>query len=863
MSVRSICLTAGLVVVLLLTGIAFWGIRACQDSAQISESVEAIVKNDMDRLERVLQEPSMRSWREYLPLERLGKILDSQVYSEQKEVGIFMVKLEEAEGVEKYPEMQTLRDSLKILLHSRKNPWELGMFRRSVAWDYVLERALRNSSSVQMVLSEKNSEEKPEPALAISRKPLWTHSSQAPLPATAKWRFPEKKTTLAQNRAYVEMPPTVPEITTISEDALPALVETNVEIAEEDKLSTLPPLPVCEKKWRALLADPKPSDTFADNPFAQTAKAWKEIAEKYVVPTDADLKAARESLLVKMEALEKLLKTDAAKEAAWKKTLLWDKLQHATQSDPVDVAGLREVHERFCQGAVGLELVRFAAVRSAIQNCVVLDASRKNPEQAKADFAKTSRMLSVLLDAAGKKMDADTQCSVEACLHWMRWMGQAPELVKQTEMLWSRPNLCLTVRQEFFDQATRPISEDQPLNEQVMNAYVTGKNHFDGTTTVRLQPNPAQVQLAVVISGTSKGTTYAYSGPVTIQSVSAGQAFAQKDVYFDSTGLLTSAATATIKANSRITNISDRFGRRLIENVAARKASEQQGMSQQILCSRQEARMGKRLDVTVDEMLARGNGQYLRLLRTQLNPRGFTPESFQMASTDKEMTVTGSLSANEGLMACSAAPAFTKASPIQMAVHETTVQNLFSGFLSGMVLNPSARETLKKTFPAGIRAALEKAASGEQEADDDTWGITFPFRNLVTTTFADGQIRVTIHTRTIQSTDKEYSDMDISVVYRLSEKDGKMFLIREGAIDVLPADFDPAVSKRLPANIVSLRRVMSRRLKEALPEEVELKAIPLDSEGNFARNMLLVPDSLTVQDGWMLLGFRTEQASEK
>ena len=91
----------------------------------------------------------------------------------------------------------------------------------------------------------------------------------------------------------------------------------------------------------------------------------------------------------------------------------------------------------------------------------------------------------------------------------------------------------------------------------------------------------------------------------------------------------------------------------------------------------------------------------------------------------------------------------------------------------------------------------------------------------------DGKIRLSLHCSKLTHESKTYPPLDISVTYAVNVQDGMFVLVREGGVEILPSDFDPTVKKRLPASIVSLRRVMGKRLQEVFKDEVEIKEVPV------------------------------------
>jgi len=117
-----------------------------------------------------------------------------------------------------------------------------------------------------------------------------------------------------------------------------------------------------------------------------------------------------------------------------------------------------------------------------------------------------------------------------------------------------------------------------------------------------------------------------------------------------------------------------------------------------------------------------------------------------------------------------------------------------------------------------------------------------------------------------------------SVTYAIEARNGMFMLVRQGNVEILPSDFDPTVKKRLPASIVSLRRVMGKRLQELFKEEVELKEVPVLKNANAAANgtaeaadaasagfskLRIRPIFVKAENGWFQMGLNfNEPGSE-
>ena len=614
------------------------------------------------------------------------------------------------------------------------------------------------------------------------------------------------------------------------------------------------------------------AEQIAANDFLKLAQAWTAQQEAFAVPTEEMCEAARQNVIQKMASLMHLLCGDAAKEAGWKEALNWAQLEQAIQAKPVDLEGLKKASQRLSLGAAGLELDAFASVRRAISQCLTLAAVQANAEAAKTAHTQVCSMLAALLVEASKKSTSDIQRTVVACLHWMKATGQSSDLAAQTAALWGKPNLTMSVQNTVIENyASREIKETQPLRDFINNAQITGSSNFVGIAKVQMVPNADRAAFNIQMTGNAKGISRALSRSVSVWSHSNSQVYAEKTVSMDSTGFYADGARAKVSSNSQITNVQDSRGRHFIERLATRSAYKQQGSTQMTLENRQARKLEQQMDDQVNPRLRDLNHRIASELLVHLLSRGILPEQIKMSSDTTGMYGVGQLNNCDGVLTATDAPASLPDCQVQLAVQESLVENVSSAFLSNMRMDKTAREQLRKTAPKRIRDRLDKADQERAEnakqastadkdkrdasADVDNWAFFLPEFAPVTVRFEDGKILLDTHLEKIQGTDKEYPAVDITLAYRVETRDGKVFFVQDAPADILPPTFDPERDRRLPANIVSLRRIMTRRLGEELPTEIEIEPITLKLNEVNDQPLILIPKTVILKDGWMQVGY--------
>ncbi|MDO4585225.1 MAG: hypothetical protein Q4D62_14115 [Planctomycetia bacterium] len=873
MSIRLVLGWLGFFCLLSVVVIASLLFLAYQDSRRLSATVTVMMENDLAALEHFLEEADSATpcWKDYLALEDWKACLTkarqpSGFYGCRDLLQVFLIRLEESEGVTNYPPMMAFRDSFAAFMEDQSSPWTPIRVLRNPIRDFVLRRA---EKSTKMVAIQEPEQDKP-------KKTAFRTYSPQPFPQTSPQASLSRQIHTSFAAASSRKGSDSPSLARILEkDVLPTsreviLAANTAETKRGEGMVEwdLPELPKVAKRWEATLQQPQPEtlwtgisdDAVARSPFLQTARGWMEVSDKFTLPGEKELTFSLANVTEKMDALVAMLHPDPAREAGWKRALAWESLEKGIQKRPVDLAEMKKSYDRFTIGVVGLELERFAQLREAIGDYLTQATLAQQSDLAKERYEKVSQTLAALLVEAHQKPTAEVQRSVEACLRWMRQMGQASEWVTKTKSLWSAPNFSMTVRQSLFEKyGSQDIVERQNIRETILNANIQGTADFVGTLEIKPIPNDERIQLGVFLSGESNGHSNAYSGPAVIRNRTHSTIWGEKNIFIDGRGLETSAAQAKIQTKSQLLNVADAYGRRMVQNIATRKAYEQRAQSEQIASARHEARLRQRLNSSIDPVLRQWNEKLNYSTKSQLEPRGLLPESSQMWSDEQGIYLLASLAGNDGLLAPGCAPAWEKASDVQISIHETAFQNFVGSFFSGLILDAHARQVMRTTAPKMIREGIEKAEQQNADTDDDpqndAWGIHFPHYWPAVATFADGKIHVTIHARQLQGKEKDYPALDIHIVYQIENREGRIFLVREGMLDILPPDFNPEKEKRLPTNVVSLRRVMNRRLEKVLPKEVVLEDVLLKREGSqLKRNLILIPETMSSQDGWLQIG---------
>ncbi|MCR5163993.1 MAG: hypothetical protein K6C40_08255 [Thermoguttaceae bacterium] len=595
--------------------------------------------------------------------------------------------------------------------------------------------------------------------------------------------------------------------------------------------------------------------------FSKDLKTVRQcwLLEEFQVPSDEDLAAAYENIQNAFNHFsETLYRLNETKRQGWIQRLHLETLN--LYGDPqLDV--LQDVYRQLSNGNVGLELSVFVNLRETIKHYLALVSIKNDPEQGGKMFTQARNRVVKLLEIVEKDHSSVIERALEDELNWLEMAGQAEISAQATRRMWTKPNLIGQVGASIFERyGTRAVQEEEKITNQIQRASIYGTSNFNGNLVMKPVPNPDRIELEVVLAGSSDSRTRAYAGPAIILSRAKSRIQAEKKIYFDQSGFSTNNAKVDIRTNSQIQNVQDIWNRPFVENFVLRRAYARKDQTESAATAQSSARLRARFNKQVDDAIRSWNAQMSELARVHFRMRDLELQNTRTWSDEAGAHGQTLFTCRAGMGAYSAPPQVPEATDLQFAVHETALQNAFAGFLGGLNLDAYARKHLMETAPAPIAKALQNAESKEKEDEnsrDEDWAMHFPKDWPVSISMQDGKLECVIHCSGIEANKKSYPAVNILVSYTIEVHEDGIYFVREGEIEILPPDYDPDSNARLPASMVSLRRVMGKRLQEALPPEIVLKEQPImknpPADSLFAK-VQIKPVFVQAKDGWLQVG---------
>ncbi len=584
---------------------------------------------------------------------------------------------------------------------------------------------------------------------------------------------------------------------------------------------------------------------------AVLANAW--LGAQYVAPEEKDLDAAYVEIKNATRSLDQLFqKAGAAKAKSWRDFLKWDEWKQ-NSSDPVV---LNALYRRLSCGAYGLELNYFVNLRKAIAHYLAIKNQSLDFKSAEERFQTGKNDLAKLIVMFRESPDSTIQNAIKDMLDWMATMGQSPELVQLTRELWKNPNMIMHIDGKLFERlGTQEMERTETTADNISSATVRSTSQFKGILNVKPVANEKQAEMSIELAGTADSRSNAYAKSVVVSSTAKSQVKAVKTIRFGEDGFETDSTKVSIQTNSKINDISDVHNRRVVEHAATRRVYAQKPSTERQARAQSARRLQKQLDGPIDQALTAVNEKMAEMIYQQLGPRGVQLEEIRTSSGEKGVHVQGRLVCRDGMGAYAMPENVETKSDIYFAIHESALQELFIGFLDGVNLNESARRQFKALSPNWVREVLNRRQESGENAD---WSICFAQNWPITVSFNEGRIVCRIHCEKIINEGKEYPALDATIAYDVKVDGGKLVMKRHGEIEILPPDFNPAEGKRLPGSIVSLRRIMAKRLQNAFKPEFVVEERALVSEPNeqnkrFA-DLYVQPAFIQAKNGWLQIG---------
>lgn len=596
--------------------------------------------------------------------------------------------------------------------------------------------------------------------------------------------------------------------------------------------------------------------TAADEPTSpQDLPALCRTAKGEFRPvTQSDAQKAKKVLVEALSRLDKRLTLAGENGQEWRKYLQWGDFQKCVQDEKQpnkDV--LVQVYQRYAAGHPGLELVWFLDVQQATQNYIAMLNAVDNP-QVKTAYEERMDKLAASLDAYVSKPTTEDALVISESVRWLENAGQAPAVVEIITQRFVQPNFLGEVSPALISAGiAESVDETISIRDCILGTDIHGTAHTVGQTSVELPPDPNFGVLDTIFFGTTTSNNVGYHHPVTIFSSSTTSLAARKRLWVSAEGLFSYPGVSNASTKINICDIQSNKGRRMVENVAWKRAGKQQGQAECIASSHAEARLNERIDQQAAEAVGTANKQYTEKFYKPFTERKLFPQVLRFATTEKGIGITGLQAGGGKVGAPSSPPAVAEGADMSLRLHESAVNNLAFDALAG-------RTVYEEELQAAVTDALGHLPE-KMKGDDDgkPWAITFANRQPISVTFADDGYKITIRGVKYYKGQDAHPGMDVSASYKIEQTATGFKAVRQGDIQVFPPDFVPG--KQVDARRQVIRKLLEKRFAKVF--EPEIVGEGLELPGKLKSAGKLQPIQLVCRDGWLVIAWKRPAAEAK
>jgi hypothetical protein len=570
--------------------------------------------------------------------------------------------------------------------------------------------------------------------------------------------------------------------------------------------------------------------------------------------TQSDVDQAKPVLVEALDRLDQRLVQAGPNGESWRKFLelaaLRDQFQRAGGPDK---AILTRVLSRFNSGYDGLELMWFLDARQALHNYLAMTYAVDNPKIRTAFDEKMDKLASTL-DAYAAKPTTEDALVISESARWLQDARQAPALVEAIQHHFVHPNLFAQASAEVIGAGiVEPVDDVTPIRDCILGTDIHGTAHTTGSVIAKTSPNNTVGVLDTIFFGSTLSENVGYHGSLTIFSTGTTSLAATKRIWIDDGGLHSLPATANAVTCIDIQDIQSRKDKQMIERMAWKRAGKQQEEAECIASRHAEQRLSERIDERAVKPLDRANEAYNDKFYRPFTERKLFPQELRFSSTDRAIAIVGVQAGGGKIAAPNSPPPVVAGADMSIQIHESMINNLAFDALAG-------RTIYEEKLQAAVVDALGKLPE-KMKGDEDgkPWAITFAARQPISITFADDGFKISIRGVKYYKGNEAHPGMNISASYKIAQAPTGFKAVRQGDIEVLPADYEPG--KQIDARRQVIRKLLEKRFEKIFEPEILGEGFELPGKWKAAGK--LQPIQVVARDGWLVLAWKRPAAEPK
>lgn len=579
----------------------------------------------------------------------------------------------------------------------------------------------------------------------------------------------------------------------------------------------------------------------------------REAKSRFIPSAAGSVEQTRLELSQFISQLEQFLASGGRKkELGWKEYLRWDEMQNIlTSEDGPDLKKLEQIQKLFFEDFKGLDLPAFVAVRRALRKYA--ESVVYSNEKFQAQFATAVESLAQGIEVYPNQPSHQNAATIAFLLGTFERSGQLPDLVSAVRHHYSKPNYYVQISGPLvglgFDET---VDDKTPMKENRDGARVTGTVNTTGEIVSRLVPNVHEGEIEIQLLGNAQADTRTVSGPATIIASSVTSIDVRKTLFFSDEGIRGTEASANCETDISIEKV---LGSPTVISRARPKIRAKLPRSKFRTARATEQRMSRELEKTVAEAVTNANHRYQQQFKTPLMRRDEHPGKMNFSTTENFLLGQMAQANSFQIAALDRPPKSLTGLDLAIQIHQSYVNNYVEAVYGGTKL------TDKKMAQIAGEIMDTVPERFQHDENAEPWSITFPRRKPLTVIFADGGYTVVIRGRRYTSGDRSLGAWHVTAKYRFEMLPEGLRRIRQGDLDIKPANFTQRSNHKLSITEVAEKNILQRRFSELFSPVIEPEKMELAGQWKTAKKLIM--KQLTAEGGWLVMGWQQSKQFEQ
>ena len=414
-------------------------------------------------------------------------------------------------------------------------------------------------------------------------------------------------------------------------------------------------------------------------------------------------------------------------------------------------------------------------------------------------------------------------------------------------------NTRIVATEEFLNRLMSDARTEQgPVVDNVLGAYVTGQQTTSTTVGIDLRPSPNTARFDLALSGTIQSNTVGVASQATVQTSGYHTFLAAKPITFDGQKFTTAPATISVNPHNTTTGVSTNMGGFLFggiaRNIASQEVEARRGQAEAIAASRIRERVLPRFNSEADKSFVDATAKIEKEVFAGLRATSLYPDAITYQSTDTALRINSRLMATGELGADTPHAGLASDRGATVMLHETAINNSIDRLeLAGQTLNDKELREKVEAFLSKLlsrEVKFKEAAKAPAEDGDEEKtlsAIVFAPADPIRVRIENGELVLVIRAGFKQEGKDDIPMREIVAPIAFEVK-GKEILATRGNVQVTAAD---GAGGGIAINGVIRKKIQSVLPDRALDGKVEIKGP--------TKTVTALVTRIKLADGWVAI----------